>query len=196
MSGEGTLRRMSTENLERAFASTRAVLSGITPDQLSLPTPCQSWQVRDVINHVIGGSFWFAASTNTGVAPATGDTDYTGRDMIATYDDGIAQSIAAFGQPDALEKTIKLPFGDLPGAVFLRIATTDAFTHGWDLARSTGQSTDLDPDLAVQLLEGARQFIQPAFRGDDTQSPFGAEQAVPPDATSADALAAFLGRKA
>ena len=91
---------------------------------------------------------------------------------------------------------ITLPFGSLPGSVYIGIVTTDAFTHGWDLARATGQSTDLDPEFAAELLEGSRLFLQPAFRGADGERPFGAEQSPPPNATNADLLAAFLGRKA
>ena len=187
---------MSTADIERAFASTRSVLAHVTPDELSQPTPCQSWQVRELVNHIIGTSFWFAASTNAGISPPDEEIDYTGDDMVGTYDDGIARTVDAFGRPGALEKMITLPFGTLPGAVYLGIATTDAFTHGWDLARATGQSTDLDPALAAQLLEGSRTFIQPAFRGDDGKAPFGPEQPAPPNATNADRLAAFLGRKA
>ncbi|HEY5173363.1 MAG TPA: TIGR03086 family metal-binding protein [Acidimicrobiia bacterium] len=187
---------MSTADIERAFASTRAVLANVAPDALSRPTPCQSWQVRELVNHIIGTSFWFAATTNAGVAPPVEEIDYTAGDMVATYDDGIAQAVDAFGRPGALEKMVTLPFGTLPGAVYLGIATTDAFTHGWDLARATGQSTNLDPELAARLLERSRAFIQPAFRGDDGKSPFGAEQPAPTNATNADALAAFLGRKA
>ena len=115
--------------------------------------------------------------------------------FAATYDEGIAQAVAAFNAPGALEKMVKLPWGTLPGAAFMGIATTDVFTHGWDLAQSTGQSTDLDPELAEQLLAGARQFIQPAFHGEDTKSPFGPEQTPPAGATAATQLAAFLGRR-
>ena len=43
---------MATESLTRAFESTGAVLAGIGPDQLELPTPCQSWNVAEVINHM------------------------------------------------------------------------------------------------------------------------------------------------
>jgi uncharacterized protein (TIGR03086 family) len=185
---------MSTQNLQRAFASTRAVLANVTPDQLSNPTPCQSWQVRDLINHFVGVSYWFGDTVNSGVAPQLEKVDYTGGDMVATYDAGIAKAVAAFAAPGALDKTVELPFGKLPTAVYIGIATTDAFAHGWDLARATGQSTDLDPELAAELLEGARAFLQPAFRGEDGKSPFGVEQPAPPDATNADALAAFLGR--
>jgi len=187
---------MSTANLERAFASTRSVLANVTPDQLSNPTPCQSWQVRELINHFVGVSLWCAETANTGTAPSPPEADYTTGDMVAAYDTGIAAAVDAFGRPDALDKMITLPFGTLPGSVYLGIVTTDAFAHGWDLARATGQSTDLDPELATELLEGARLFLQPAFRGEDGTRPFGAEQEAPRGATNADVLAAFLGRKA
>jgi uncharacterized protein (TIGR03086 family) len=90
---------------------------------------------------------------------------------------------------------LRLPFAELPGAVFVNIATTDTFTHGWDLARATGQSTDLDPELAATLLEFARAFLSDALRGSDGTAPFGAQVEAPPGASPADELAAFLGRQ-
>ena len=91
------------------------------------------------------------------------------------------------------EKNVKLPFGEFPGRAFLGLATNDTFTHGWDLAKATGQSTDLAPDLAAALLAGAKQAISPAFRGPEG-APFGTEQEAPAGSTNADKLAAFLGR--
>src|SRR5438874_2717261 len=124
---------MTTENLERAFASTRAVVAKVKPEDLTRSTPCQSWDTRALLNHIIGGAFFFAASVNDGKSPAPQDPapDFTGGDMVATYDDGIKQAVAAFGAPGALEKMIELPFGTLPGAAFIGIATTDVFVHGW-----------------------------------------------------------------
>lgn len=185
---------MTTENLERAFATTRGVLANVKLDQLSDPTPCASWQVRDLINHIIGGSFYFAETVNDGKGTSPSETDFTGPDMVATYDDGIAQTVAAFNKPGAMQRSVELPFGTLPMPAWLGIATTDAFTHAWDLARATGQSTDLDPELAAQLLEASKAFIQPAFRGEDTKAPFGAEASAPAGACAADQLVAFLGR--
>jgi uncharacterized protein (TIGR03086 family) len=186
---------MSTEGIERAFADTRAVVANVKADQLTDSTPCQSWDVRALLNHMIGGAYYFATSVNEGKAPPFGDTDLTGGDFVATYDEGIRQAVAAFGAPGAQERMVEMPFGTLPVSVFMGIATTDIFQHGWDLARATGQSSDLDPEFAAQLLAGAKAFIQPAFRGADTVAPFGAEQAAPATGTSADELAAFLGRR-
>ena len=100
---------MTTENLERAFADTRAIVENIKADQLSDPTPCQSWDVRGVLNHVIGGSYYFAGCVNDGKAPASSDIlhallalGYSDREAVAavkklpdglTVGDGIRQAL-------------------------------------------------------------------------------------------------------
>lgn len=189
---------MTTEALERAIASTRRVLTHVTPDQLEGPTPCASWKVRELVNHIVGGANWFATCTDQGTAPEvddTEDTDYAATDFVAAFDEATKRAVASFNVPGATEKTIQLPFGGLPGAMFLGLATTDTFVHGWDLAKATGQATDLDPDLADQLLAAAQGAIPDQFRGPDGQAPFGAVVEPPPGASAADRLAAFLGRQ-
>jgi uncharacterized protein (TIGR03086 family) len=186
---------MTTETLERAFASTRSVLVNVTPDQLTLPTPCASWDVRALVNHMVGGPFYFAASVNEGVHPERAPSDYTTGDIVASYDDGVAQAVAAFAAPGAFERMVTLPFGTLPVAVFVNIAATDAFSHGWDLARATGQSRDLDAELATQLLERSRALLPDALRGPDGKAAFGPVVDAGETARPADALAAFLGRE-
>ncbi len=185
---------MSTETLERAFGVAKQVLAGVGPDHLDLPTPCASWDVRAVLNHLVGGSVFFAAATEAGQAPTGGDApDFAAGDFVASYEDGSKQAVAAFGAPGALEKIVKLPFGEFPGAGFMGIATVDTFTHAWDLAKATGQSTDLDPELAGQLLEQSKSAISDGFRGAEPM-PFGPQQEAGAGACPADQLAAFLGR--
>jgi len=185
---------MATENLARAFASTRGVLTNVKSDQLDDSTPCRSWKVRDLLNHIVGGAHWFGASTDAGEAQAPSDKDWTGPDMLAQFDAGVARAIAAFDAPGAQEKIVKLPFGEFPGAIYMGLATTDTFVHGWDLAKATNQSTDLDPELAEQILEGARLLVPDQFRGDEPM-PFGPPVDPPRNATAADRLAAFMGRQ-
>jgi uncharacterized protein (TIGR03086 family) len=183
-----------TEILERAFTSTRSVLERVSPDQLDLPTPCASWTVRGLVNHMVGGPFYFASCLESGTHPAAGATDYAAGDIVGSYDDGAARAVAAFGAPGAGERMITLPFGTLPGSVFIGIASTDVFAHGWDLARATAQPCDLDPQLAAQLLERARAMLPESMRGPDGKAPFGPSTQAPAGATAADELAAFLGR--
>lgn len=184
---------MVTENLARAFASTREVLLNVKPAQYDDPTPCQSWTVRELLNHIVGGAHWFGATTEAGESAPDSGRDVTEGDVVADFDAGVARALAAFGAPGAQEKIVKLPFGEFPGAIYMGLATTDTFTHGWDLAKATGQSTDLDAELAAELLTAAELLVPDQFRGAEPM-PFGPRAEAPAAATAADRLAAFLGR--
>jgi uncharacterized protein (TIGR03086 family) len=187
---------MSADLLAQGFASTAGVLAEVEVQQLDGATPCASWKVREVINHVVGGATYFAVTAETGTAPTAGETtDFCAGDFVTEFNRGAARAVKAFEADGVMESTLRLPFAELPGAVFVNIATTDTFTHGWDLARATGQSTDLDPELAATLLEFARAFLSDALRGSDGTAPFGAQVEAPPGASPADELAAFLGRQ-
>jgi len=185
---------VGTDDLRQAFTITRGVLAGVAPDQLDAPTPCASWDVRALINHIVGASHWFAATMQAGAAAEIPVSDYTSGDVLAAYADGERATCAAFAEPGALERTITLPFGAFPGAMYLGLATSDTFVHGWDLAKSTGQRSDLDDGLAGRLLLLAEQQIPASFRGPDGQAPFGPPVDVAASAPTADRLAAFLGR--
>jgi uncharacterized protein (TIGR03086 family) len=182
---------MSTEMLETAIAATRGVLAGVSADQLDDPTPCAQWDVRSLVNHIVGAQYFFAAGV-TGAAPG-GHEDFASGDYLAAYDTAAAAAVAAFAGDGVMEKTLTLPFGQMPGAAFLGMAATDTLTHGWDLAKATGQDTDLAPELSAQLLAVSRQAIQPAFRSEEG-TVFGLEQPAPAGGSNADQLAAFLGR--
>ncbi len=185
---------MSTKPLEAAIKSTREVLVGTRSDDLGHDTPCASWKVSDLINHIVGGQFFFAAAMN-GDAPSGDESpDFSAGDFVATFDQAAAASLTAFGAEGAMDRMVELPFGTMPGSAFAGIAAVDTFTHGWDLAKATDQSTDLDPELATGLLAASRMSISDSFRGPDPSAPFGPATEVPDGASAADELAAFLGR--
>lgn len=186
--------QVSTDDLAAAFASTREIMLKVTPAQYDAPTPCASWDVRALINHIIEASHYFAATARAGAPPERNEQDFTVVDPVAAYDAGISATLQAFAAPDVGIKEIVLPFATMPGAAFARIATVDTFAHGWDLAKATGQNTDLAPGLAEELLAGARLTLTDALRGEDGASPFGPEVEVPESASAADRLAGFLGR--
>ena len=178
--------------LDRALQSTLAVLAKVDPGHLDAPTPCASWDVSALINHFIATTRWWA-SVVTGEGADT-EADYAAGDYVAAYEESIPVTIAAFAADGVLDKTIRLPFGEFPGAVVLGMAATEEFTHGWDLARAIGDQADLDPGLATALLSQARLVITDAYRGPDGQAPFGPAAQAPAGAGPADQLAAFLGR--
>ncbi|MEO5901408.1 MAG: TIGR03086 family metal-binding protein [Ilumatobacteraceae bacterium] len=185
---------MSTAALENAIKSTRAVLAGVHPEQLQTATPCASWDVAGLIDHIVGGQYFFATFASGAAPSSDAPPAFALGDFLATFDQGAAACVAAFSADGVMDAILHLPFGDMPGSAFVGLAATDTFVHGWDLARATGQNSDLDPALAAGLLEGARPAIGPMMRGDDGQAPFGPETTAPADASNADRLAAFLGR--
>ena len=186
---------MSADVLARAFACTAAVLAGVSVEDMALPTPCVSWTVRDLVNHIVGGPDFFVDTVEAEIAPSrAGSQDFTTGDFRAAFDAGAARAVAAFDAQGAMEKVLKLPFGEVPGAAFVFIAAIDTFTHGWDLAVATGQSSDLDPALAQQLLAVATGALPDSLRGPDGQAPFGPRVEMADPVCPADELAAFMGR--
>jgi uncharacterized protein (TIGR03086 family) len=173
---------------QRAQDAFAAVLANVRPDQLDAPTPCSKWTLRDLIDHVLGGNErvvqWAGSDQEP---PARPDN------LVAAHRATAAAAQEVFGRPGAMTATFELPFGQMPGQVFIGLRTIDALTHAWDLAAATGQSTDLDPVLATEQLAAARQGVRPEFRGPGRA--FGQEQPCSSDRPPADQLAAFLGRK-
>jgi uncharacterized protein (TIGR03086 family) len=102
---------------------------------------------------------------------------------------------SAFATEGVVEQMFRLDLGEFPGTALLGLAATEQFTHGWDLARAIGHHTDLDPELASELLTGARLAVSEAYRGPDGMALFGPATQAPAGASSADLLAAFLGRR-
>jgi uncharacterized protein (TIGR03086 family) len=165
---------MSAELFERANASTEKILANVSRAQLELPTPCASWRVREVVNHLVGNNFWFEAIARDGVAPDRPDNkapDETGGDYLGRFTQGAAGAFAAFDA--AMDNTLTLPWGPMPASVFVVMASADQFVHGWDLARATGQAADFDHDLAAQFLAFYQAAIAPEFRGPDPVAAFG-----------------------
>ncbi len=71
-------------------------------------------------------------------------------------------------------------------------AIIELLAHGWDLAKATGQPTNLVPDVAEHTLS----VVQVWYR-DQPRTPgnaFAPEQPLPEVASAADRLAAYLGR--
>jgi uncharacterized protein (TIGR03086 family) len=183
-------------DLSSAFGSTLGVLRSVGRGDLDKPTPCASWDVRALINHFIGTARWWAAQISGDDGIDGADEDYAAGDFVAAYEESIRIALGAFGAHGAMERTVKLPFGEFPGALVQGFAATDQFTHGWDLARAVGVATDLAPDLSVALLGLAELSIDDSLRGPDAEAPFGPARRAPDGSSAADRLAAFLGRAA
>ena len=178
-------------DLDRALAATGAVVAGVRPDQWGEPTPCTELDARGVLNHLVRGNLLFAAIVRGEPRPGPG-TDYLGGDPLAAYQQAAAQLQEAFARPGVLESVYEAPFGTGPGAALVHVRIAEVLTHGWDLARATGQPGDFPDDVAERALARSRRRL--TARPEGPGAPFAAEVPVPPDAPAVDRLAGFLGR--
>lgn len=177
--------------LQRTFESTGRIVAGIGTGGLTNPTPCTEWDVRALLDHVVGVNAGFEAAAlrqePPAVPPALGD------DLHATYQAVTERTLAAWSGPGALDGTCTIGHGlTVPAEVAARINVLDTLVHGWDLARATGQDATLDPELAAVGLEIARQVVTDDIRASGAFSP---AVAVPGPVPATDELVAFLGRR-
>ena len=182
--------------LQRVVDETTGIIDKIGPDQLGDPTPCTEWTIRDLINHITGGSTMFAVSAEQGSVPDDLMAQLMGGDNLGdnykrAWGAASTRAMAVFAQPGVLERIVTLPFGEMPAGIALNIAIFDVATHATDLAQATGQ-TIADTDLLEAALEMGRQMIGPDMRQPGL---FDAEQPAPADAPITDRLLAFAGRK-
>jgi uncharacterized protein (TIGR03086 family) len=182
--------------MKQVIASTDKVVKGTDASQLGLPSLCTEWTVRDVINHITGGSTMFAVCVEEGSVPddllgKLMGGDNLGDDYVGAWESASSRAIAAFEAPGALDKMVKLPFGEMPAGVALNIAVFDVLTHAADIASATNQTIE-DTALVEAALEVGHQMVGPDLR---VPGVFDPEQPAPEDATPTVRLLAFAGRK-
>jgi uncharacterized protein (TIGR03086 family) len=194
---EGAMMELLTA-FEGAVASTAEIVKATPASQMSTPTPCADWDVRALLNHVIG-TLWLAGGLFSDQPPrypmAPGGlpaADLAGDDPVAAYAEASAAALAAAGAGDALTRVHPTPLGDMPGPGLAGFTTLDILVHGWDLATATGQPVDLDGRLAAHVLGFAAQALAtPESRA----GRIGPALDVPDGTPLTGRLVAFLGRQ-
>lgn len=177
------------EQLAEIIPMLDALVAQITPDQLDRPTPCATFTVAGVLEHMIGGATAFAPAFRGDAAPAAAAPDGTPQERFRRAMAGLLGAVHA---PGAQERTIAAPFGEVPGSVFARFVAFDGLVHGWDLATATGQAYAPRDGIVAEVDGFVREVLVPEMRDGDT---FAAEADAPAGATPLERLVAFSGRR-
>jgi uncharacterized protein (TIGR03086 family) len=136
-----------------------ALVAQVKPTQWQDPTPCEQWDVRALVGHVISSMHFYAellhgASASRAVELRKQQETIGGDDLLMAVTDAAAQAYAAFAEPGALERSVHHPMGDLPGSQLLRMRVVDNVVHGWDLATALHLPAVIDAALAEDLYQG------------------------------------------
>src|ERR1039458_7963943 len=107
-------------------------------DRWDAATPCEEWNVRQLVAHVTGEQYWVEPLLDGLTLLEAAEEipgDPLGDDPGRAWDDGAHSAALAFAAEDALECTVHLSYGDTPARSYLGEMTSDLVIHGWDLAR-------------------------------------------------------------
>jgi uncharacterized protein (TIGR03086 family) len=177
-----------------ALAVTRAIVAAVTPEQWGLPTPCDGWTVRELVNHLVSGNWWVAELVAGRSIDEVGDSlegDLLGDDPLAAYVESAGAADAAFSAPGAMEASCAVSYGPVAGSVYAGHRFVDVLVHGWDLAIAIGHDATLDP----VLVEACLRLVAPEADALAASGAFGSPVEVPADAVPQTRLLALLGRE-
>jgi uncharacterized protein (TIGR03086 family) len=146
--------------LARAGDDFRTRLAAVADDDWTRATPCDEWDVRGLVNHLVTADTTtvrlLAGETRDDVLALIG-ADHLGADPMASCAGAASAQIDAFREPGALERIVPHPAFDMPGSQLLDFRIGDTLLHTWDLARAIGADDRLD----AELVEFVWQSLEP-----------------------------------
>jgi len=179
--------------IERALGQTASIIAAIAPTQARLATVCPAWDVRALVQHVVCQDLRnFTVSARGESADWQAPADSLGDDWAAVFRERAADLLDVWRAADLDQQVPTIGGGHTALRSRASQQIAELATHGWDLAKATGQNADLDPTLAEHALDWSRGMLRPEFRGPDQA--FGLEVPVPADAPVYDRLAGWFGR--
>ncbi len=167
--------KQSIDVLADALDQTADVLSAIPAEKLSDATHCGDWTVARLVAHVV------AAPRNFIIMSEGGQPDWSAEpplpdDWAGEFRSAADDLLRMWREADAAQ-----------GADW---QTAEFAVHSWDLVHATGQSRELDPQVAQRGLDFMSAMLTPENRGEA----FGPAVSMPDDAPVYDRLVAFAGR--
>ncbi len=143
--------------LDRATSEFAGRLGAVAADQWRAPTPCDDWDVRYLVAHVVGGNR-FASLVLAGQAASTAieqimSTPQLGAAPLDDFGGSAEAQRRLFRTDGVLELDVDHPLGTIPASRLLAFRIVDLAVHAWDLAVAIDGDRDLDGALVVTVLD-------------------------------------------
>ncbi|MGI5268760.1 TIGR03086 family metal-binding protein [Nonomuraea sp. CA-218870] len=171
-----------------------AKVAAVRPDQWSNPSPCDEWNARDVVGHIVDmhGAMLSPLGKSLSAAPTVEE------DPLAAFVSARADVEALLADRAIAASEVGTPAGRLTVEQHVdQVVSADMVLHGWDLARATGQDDTIDPSEIEAMWPGLQQ-IPEKMRIPGALGPgivvFGPEVKVPDDAPLQHRVLGLLGR--
>lgn len=167
----------------------------VRPEHHGLPTPCGSWDVGDVVRHVLGGALGYVRLLDEGDTAGDGAAwpAVVLEDDLREQASAVATELArALSAPGALRRTVPHAIGPIPAEALVGMRVVECVVHGWDLTRALGRPDDLDEELARTLLGR----FGPVAPGLASTGLFAPPVGAPADTPASTQMLAMFGRDA
>lgn len=146
---------MEVDDLHRrAVAQWQDRVHGIDESQWHRPTPCPEWDVRALVQHVVGEQLWAVPLVDGATMAEVGDRfdgDLLGRAPYDVASRAAEDAVSAVARRLPERPVVHLSFGDTPIEEYVRQLSADHLVHAWDLAAATGQARTLDPAVVEEV---------------------------------------------
>ena len=182
------------DRLATAMRGFSARMEHVRPEELDRGTPCADWDVRALVEHVVGELLWTGPLLAGRTIADVGDSlegDHLGADPTAGSVAAVAVAQDAVTGVTDWSAPVHVSYGDVPAQSYVDEVATDVLVHTWDLARAVGADEQLDPELvqlALQRLDGQQDMLA-------ASGLFGPPVTVDEDAPAQTRLLAALGRR-
>ncbi|MGH3457476.1 TIGR03086 family metal-binding protein [Aeromicrobium sp.] len=140
----------------RAVENFAQKVQQVSADQWDQPTPCSEWDVRALVNHVVGEELWVKPLADGKTIEDVGtafDGDVLGDDPRETAAASATEAVESFDERVPEGVMVHLSIGDTPIAEYAMQLTADHLVHGWDLAAATGMDRRMDDELVAVVAE-------------------------------------------
>ena len=131
-------------------------VNAVKEDQWGDPTPCSTWNVRDLANHVTNENLWTVPLMEGATIAEVGDRfegDVLGADPIGSALTAARAAITTVATQLPQGGTVQLSFGETPKEEYAMQLAADNLVHGWDVAAATGGDTRMDPHLVHAIAD-------------------------------------------
>ena len=169
-------------------------LKAVAENQWKSSTPCTEWDVRALVNHVVGELLWIPPLLEGQTLVQVGDRfagDVLGSDPKGTAAGAADKAVNATQQAGAMERTVHLSSGDGRAEDYISEVGSDVVIHTWDLARGIGAEDRIDD----RLLDFANTVMKPRVEAWRAGGAFAAAIDVPKEADAQTKVLAMVGRR-
>ena len=107
----------------RAVESWTDRVRAVDPDQWEGPTPCTDWNVRALVNHVVGEDLWTGPLMRGSTIEEVGDRldgDLLGEDPVSTAVAAAAEAVAEVAGTLSDDGTVHLSYGEESMSEYVR----------------------------------------------------------------------------